>query len=112
MLTWLVKGDGWTGINEGLFQANKLQRWIKEYFNIKENLSKFKKREDRDGLELVSMTCSRGYVFVYPTQTSDRNIGKKTDRMERIYLKDEDRRLLKRFVDYEKELAGFSWRNK
>jgi hypothetical protein len=49
---------------------------------------------------------------VYPTQTSDRNIGKKTDRMERIYLKDEDRRLLKRFVDYEKELAGFSWRNK
>jgi len=104
----LEREDGWREIDEGWISADKLRGWIKEYFNIKEDLAQFKSRNGGQGLEVVNQDNSRGYVFVGSLQL-ERDF---ENRMEKImqWYQSGNRRIFKKFTDYEEQLAGFSWR--
>lgn len=85
-----------------------LQYWVREYFSINENLDGFKRRNNRRGLELISGDGSRGYVFAKPPQSSEDYVGRVKRTIE--ILSNSGRKLLKLFMDHEKDFIAFSWR--
>lgn len=95
----------WRPINKGFVPASTLQEWIKEYFNINENLKGFKRRNN-GCLELMSQDNSRGYIFWGEIQL-DRDVKGRMEKEKEHYII--NKRLLREFVDYEQGLAGLSW---
>src|SRR3989344_4145057 len=92
----LLDRDGWMNINQGFIGADSLRRWIKDYFNIDENINNFERRNE-GYLELRSLDKPRGYTFVGELQL-DRDYER---RMRRI--KEESYNgvfIAREFVDY------------
>lgn len=87
------------------------EQWVKEYFNVKDDLKDFRRRNEGYGIELVSENADRGYVFVGPLQV-ERNFEKRLERSLEHYTKglNLNIRIIKKFVHYPEELAGFSWK--
>ena len=108
-LTETDREIGWRGIDEGgmVFQGT-LQNWIRKYFNLREDLTDFQRRNDDRGLELRSADYTKGYVFVGPLQL-DRDFERRMMETRQLYELS-DHIILRSFTDFQNELAGFSWR--
>lgn len=106
--------NGWTNIYNGDPEMEKLESWIKEYFNIDEDLSGFRRRDGNSGhcnaLELVNESHRKGYSFTFVKITVP-HIDYESKMQEiRKGFSGSTKRITRYFVDFEKELAGFSWR--
>lgn len=102
--------DGWENIHKGFLSVDTIRGWIKEYFNVNEDMVNFKRRNE-GYLELRSFDKSRGYTFVGAFQLNRDYEGgirnAKAEINEMDYIK---KRVVREFVDHDDQLAGFSWR--
>lgn len=104
----LLDRCGWEDIHKGFLSADTIRGWIKEYFNVNEDMVNFKRRNE-GYLELRSRDKFKGYVFVGAFQLNRDYEGRMRDAKEKDYFK---KRVIREFVDHGNELAGFSWRAK
>ena len=106
-LTETDRESGWREINEGgmVFQGT-LQNWIRKYFNVREDLTDFQRKNADRGLEVRSADYTKGYVFVGPLQL-DRDFERRM--METRQLYSSYNTILRSFTDFGEGIAGFSW---
>ena len=107
-LTETDRECGWRDISEGYFGADRLKGLIKQYFNVREDLTDFQRRNDYRGLQLRRADNTKGYVFVGPLQL-DRDFERRMVETRQFYSSDNNT-ILRSFTDFENDLAGFSWR--
>ncbi len=98
----------WQDINKCFVGLDKLTEWIRNYFNVEEDMNNFERR-NRGYLELRSLDKSRGYVFVGEIQLNRDYEGRMRDAKGKDYF---NKTLIREFVDHDNKLAGFSWRAK
>lgn len=92
--------------------SQTLSEYIRSYFDEHENLNDFKGVRNKTGLHLISSDESRGYALIGFTNKLDRFYDDYKTRMEeaRDLYSSLSIDIIREFVDYEKELLGFSWR--
>ena len=112
-LVGLDIADGWVALNEGVISRQQgLEKDIQCYFGVKEDLSGFFGRDSREvsGFELKSSEADRGYVFVCNSSGRSNDFKLSMEHLRRICDSQNKIKILMEFVDYENEVAGFSWR--
>jgi hypothetical protein len=109
-LTEREKVERWVEVGNGIITIAEMASWIKKYFGAEEDLSKFKERNQREGLELSLRDNSRGYVFAGSLKTY--HWENHEHRMEKTREEYHKRNKItdRKFVDYRESLSGFSWR--
>jgi hypothetical protein len=106
--------SGWTNINSGAITSGRLKEWIKDYFNVDENLTGFFRRNEIEGigLEICASDFSRGYVFVGELQLDRDYEERRMQKSKRLYIDGRGIGMLRigrEFIDHNENMAGFSW---
>ena len=83
-----------------------LGEWIQKYFGVTEDITQFSRPFNHHNcLEVVSRNDSRGYVFAKTLCSESHMIAVRDE-----YAAMGEKTVLRSFTDFEKNIAGFSWR--
>ncbi len=107
MTSQVLSFSDWKDINPAI--VNTYQMLIQKYFNQKWKLSGGFQTRSLLGLEIKMKDDSRGYVFCDPLQL-DRDFEKQINTVQKAY-QSQGKMIIRKFVDYENALAGFSWKD-
>jgi|SRR3989344_4258888 len=108
-MTKQIIRDSMEDLRSSIRQYKRLMLPLREYFGTNTGLKNYIMKENFLGHELISLDGSYGFSFTY-LLPNGKNIPERRNEERMKKCRCEGKRIVRKFCDYEHEIAGFCWR--